>query len=50
MAYLHIDPMAPRIGDVFTVEGRGVVREVAVVRLARFEGGWNAVCRVTDVV
>lgn len=44
------DPLAPRLGDLFTVESRGVVHEVAVIQLARFnDGGWSAVCRITDV-
>lgn len=44
-----VDPMAPRLGDLFTVESRGVVHEVAVVQLTTFKGGWSALCRVTDV-
>jgi len=49
VAIWSVDPLAPRLGDLFTVESRGVVHEVAVVQLATFRGGWNAVCRVTDV-
>lgn len=49
VAIFSADPMPPRPGDRFTVDGRGVVREVSVVRLSRFQGGWSAVCRVTDV-
>jgi hypothetical protein len=49
LAIVSIDPMPPQLGDLFTVETRGVVHEVAVVRLARFDGGWSALCRVTDV-
>lgn len=44
-----VDPLAPRLGDLFTVESRGVVHEVSVVQLAILRGGWSAVCRVTDV-
>ena len=49
VAIWSVDPLAPRLGDVFTVESRGVVHEVAVVQLSTFRGGWSAVCRVTDV-
>jgi len=49
VAILSADPMPPRPGDRFTVEGYGVVHEVAVVQLSRFDGGWSALCRVTDV-
>jgi hypothetical protein len=49
VAIWSVDPLAPRLGDVFTVESRGVVHEVAVVQLSTFKGGWSAVCRVTDV-
>jgi hypothetical protein len=49
VAILSADPLPPRPGDRFTVEGHGVVHEVAVVQLSRFQGGWSAICRVTDV-
>jgi hypothetical protein len=49
VAIWSVDPLAPRLGDLFTVESRGVVHEVSVVQLATFRGGWSAVCRVTDV-
>ena len=49
LAIHSADPMPPRCGDRFTVEGRGVVHEVSVIELDRYEGGWSAVCRVTDV-
>ena len=49
VAIWSMDPLAPRLGDVFTVESRGVVHEVAVVQLSTCKGGWSAVCRVTDV-
>jgi hypothetical protein len=44
-----VDPFTPRLGDLFTVESRGVVHEVTVVQLSSFRRGWSAVCRVTDV-
>ncbi|PZQ57851.1 MAG: hypothetical protein DI570_19345 [Phenylobacterium zucineum] len=43
------DPLAPQLGDRFTVERRGVVHEVAVIETDRCERGWRAVCRITDV-
>jgi hypothetical protein len=49
IAILSVDPLTPRLGDLFTVETRGVMHEVAVVKLAVFRGGWSAICRVTDV-
>ena len=49
VAIWSVDPLAPRLGDLFTVESRGVVHEVSVVELATFKGGWSALCRVTDV-
>ena len=44
-----VDPLVPKLGDLFTVESRGVVYEVTVVRLIAFRAGWSALCRVTDV-
>jgi hypothetical protein len=49
VAIWSVDPLTPRLGDLFTVESRGVVHEVSVVELAVFKGGWNAICRVSDV-
>jgi hypothetical protein len=49
LAIHSADPLPPRCGDRFTVAGDGVVHEVSVVELDRHEGGWSAVCRVTDV-
>ena len=49
VAIWSVDPLVPRLGDLFTVESRGVVHEIAVVQLSTFRGGWSAVCRVTDV-
>ena len=43
------DPLAPRLGDRFTVERRGVVHEVAVIETDCSERGWRALCRITDV-
>lgn len=49
VAISSLDRFAPKLGDRFTVDGHGVVHEVAVVRLDRSQTGWNAVCRLTDV-
>ena len=43
------DPLAPQLGDRFTVERRGEVHELAVIETDRSEHGWSAVCRITDV-
>jgi hypothetical protein len=43
------DPLAPRLGDLFTVERRGVVHELAVIRTSMRRGRWSAICRVSDV-
>jgi hypothetical protein len=49
VAIASAGPLAPRLGDLFTVESRGVVHELAVIRTSRCEGRWSAVCRVSDV-
>jgi hypothetical protein len=49
ISILADDPLAPQLGDRFTVERRGVVHEVAVIKTARSGRGWRAVCRITDV-
>ena len=49
VAIWSVDPLTPKLGDLFTVESRGVVYEAAVVQLITFKGGWSALCRVTDV-
>lgn len=43
------DPMAPRLGDLYVVESRGVTHDVAVIEIAIFRGGWSAVARVVEV-
>ncbi|RAK68683.1 hypothetical protein [Phenylobacterium kunshanense] len=48
-AILADDPLTPRLGDRFTLEGCGVVREVSVIALDQSPSGWRATCRVTDV-
>lgn len=49
VAIWSVDPLTPRLGDLFTIESGGVVHEVAVVQLATFRGGWSATCRVIEV-
>ena len=49
VAIWSLDPLAPRLGDLFTVDRRGVVHELSVVELSTFKGGWSARCRVNDV-
>ena len=45
-----VDPLTPRLGDLFTVESEGRVHEIAVEELATFRGGWSAKCRVLGFV
>jgi hypothetical protein len=49
VAIWSLDPLTPRLGDLFTVERRGVVHELSVVELSTFKGGWSARCRISDV-
>ena len=41
-----VDPLPPRIGDLFTVESHGAMHEVEVDALSIFKGGWSAHCRL----
>lgn len=41
-----VDPLPPRIGDLFTVESGGALHEVKVDALTSFLGGWSARCRL----
>ena len=45
-----VDPLPPRIGDLFTVESHGAIHEVQVDRLTLFKGGWSAHCRLFGMV
>ncbi len=45
-----VAPLAPRLGDTFTIESAGRVHEVAVDELTTFKGGWTARCRVFGLV
>jgi hypothetical protein len=41
-----VDPLTPRLGELFTVESDGRVHEMAVHELTTFKGGWSARCRI----
>jgi hypothetical protein len=41
-----VDPLPPRIGDLYTVESGGSLHEVKVDALTKFAGGWSARCRL----
>jgi hypothetical protein len=45
-----IDPLTPRLGDLFTIESDGRVHEVSVEELVTFKGGWSAKCRLLGFV
>jgi len=44
-----VDPLVPRIGELFIVERDGLVHDVVVIELTTFRGGWSALCRVVEV-
>jgi hypothetical protein len=41
-----VDPLPPRIGDLYTIESGGAVHEVEVEALLMVDGGWSARCRL----
>jgi hypothetical protein len=43
-----VDPLVPRLGDLFNIEADGEVHELAVYSLTTFKGGWSAACRVSE--
>ena len=45
-----VDPLRPRIGDLFTVEFAGGLHEVQVNSLTSFNGGWTARCRLYGLI
>jgi len=45
-----VDPLVPRLGDLFLVESAGRTHEVEVVELVTFKGGWSATCQVTGAL
>lgn len=40
------DAMAPRLGDLFTVDSGGRTHEVAVDAVTTYRDGWSVTCRV----
>ena len=44
-----VDPVRPRLGDLFMIEDEGLLHDVAVIEVATFQGGWSAVARVVEV-
>ena len=44
-----VDPLTPRLGDIFIVEREGLIHDVVVIALTTFRGGWSALCRVVEV-
>ena len=48
MVIWSVDPLAPRLGDLYAIESGGRVHDVAVIRLERFRGGWSATARVVE--
>jgi hypothetical protein len=41
-----IDPLTPRLGDLFTVESGGRTHEVVVDVVTTYRDGWSVTCRV----
>ncbi|HKR89222.1 MAG TPA: hypothetical protein VJS38_13710 [Phenylobacterium sp.] len=41
-----IDPLRPRIGDLYTIVSGGCVHEVEVAVVTEVKGGWSARCRL----
>ena len=41
-----VDPLPPRLGQLFTIESHGAVHEIAVDELTTFKGGWSARCKL----
>jgi len=45
-----IDPLPPRLGDLYTVESHGKPHEVQVAEVRQFTGGWSARCKLYGLV
>jgi hypothetical protein len=45
-----IDPLPPRIGDLYTIESQGALHEVQVDGVTLFTGGWSAHCQLYGLV
>ncbi|MGN6557616.1 MAG: hypothetical protein ACTHLH_06345 [Solirubrobacterales bacterium] len=39
-----VDPLHPRIGDLYTVVSDGAVHEVKIAAVTEMKGGWSARC------
>jgi hypothetical protein len=48
VAIWSVNPMTPRLGDLFLVESGGRMHDVAVIKLTTFRGGWSATARVVE--
>jgi hypothetical protein len=48
VAIWSVNPMTPRLGDLFLVESGGRMHDVAVIELTTFRGGWSATARVVE--
>ena len=44
-----VNPLTPRLGDVFLIESDGAAYDATVEELAIFKGGWSAFCRAAPV-
>jgi hypothetical protein len=44
-----VNPLIPRLGDIFIVDADRVTHDVAVIEITTFRGGWSAICRVVEV-
>lgn len=38
-------PCTPRLGDQFTIDTHGKLRDLAVDEIRTFKGGWSVTCR-----
>ncbi len=45
-----VDPLIPRLGDLFLVESAGRTHEVQVTELVTFKAGWSATCRMAGAL
>jgi hypothetical protein len=45
-----VDPLPPRLGDLYTLESRGALHEVEVDAVTIFAGGWSAHCKLYGLV
>jgi hypothetical protein len=45
-----VDPLPPRVGDLYTLESQGALHEVEVDAVTVFGGGWSAHCKLYGLV